>query len=78
MMETNQKKRIGELFQEYSKYKHFVKPSDLSKGVPPLELQKPFPPDASLIALPKIEEMLPKFLSLRRGNGIGLLRHCRI
>lgn len=59
-MDAKTKSKIGEFFQEYTKYQYFFTPSDMSQGVPPPEPQKPVPMDANLITLPDIKKILPR------------------
>ena len=47
--------RIGELFQEHSKYQYVTRQSDMVVGVPVPPVQKPVPDDAQPIDLPKLD-----------------------
>jgi len=50
--------RIGELFQEYTKYKHFTKPSDMSLGKPIPNPEKSFDSNLPRFDLPDGEKAL--------------------
>ncbi len=45
--------KIGDVFQEYTKYKYFTVPSDMVLGRPAPPVEKAFPPDAQPIDLPR-------------------------
>lgn len=51
--------RVGELFQEFTKYRHFTAPSLMVRGAPVPEAEKPVPADAPIVELPAPQEMLP-------------------
>ncbi|UCE07016.1 MAG: SagB/ThcOx family dehydrogenase [bacterium] len=72
-MDIKPKGKIGEFFQEYTKYQYFFSPSDMSKGLPLPEPQQPFPTDAKLINLPDVKQILPK----RTKNFFELVRNRR-
>jgi len=66
---------IGELFQEYTKYKHFEQPSALAQGFPTPPLQKALPENARIIDLPDPdfesmpgEASLPRLIERRRSR----------
>lgn len=57
--------QIGELFQEYSKYQYFTKPSAMVTGAAAPALQKEIPENAVLVDLPGIQiDSLPAIESL--------------
>ena len=58
-MEPSKIARIGELFQEYTKYRHFLTPSLMSRGAPVPEAERPVPLSAPLVELPALPEPLP-------------------
>ena len=58
-MEATDIGRIGELFQEYTKYRHFTAPSLMVRGAPVPEAEKPVPADAPIVELPAPQEILP-------------------
>lgn len=58
-MEPSEIARVGELFQEFTKYRHFSAPSLMARGVPVPEAEKPVPPDAPSVELPAVPENLP-------------------
>lgn len=51
-MERSDIERVGELFQEFTKYRHFTAPSLMARGAPAPEAEKPFPPGAPAVELP--------------------------
>lgn len=51
-MEPTDIARVGELFQEYTKYRHFLSPSLMSRGAPVPDAEKPVPPSVPLVELP--------------------------
>lgn len=51
-MERSEVLYIGEYFQEYTKYQYFLTPSEMSRGVPIPNPEKPLPAAKSLIDLP--------------------------
>lgn len=59
-MESSEIIRIGELFQEYTKYQYFFTPSEMSQGVAVPNPDKLIPLSASLVELPGAEKLLPK------------------
>jgi SagB-type dehydrogenase family enzyme len=59
-MEATDIGRIGELFQEYTKYRHFTAPSLMARGAPLPDAEKPVPPDAPVVELPAPPEILPE------------------
>ncbi|MDZ7375635.1 MAG: nitroreductase family protein, partial [candidate division KSB1 bacterium] len=60
-MDLSKIAHIGEDFQEYTKYQYFFSPSDMSRGIPVPQAEKPIPPDVPQVALPKTEPLLSKF-----------------
>jgi len=58
-MEPSEIVRVGELFQEYTKYRHFTAPSLMVRGAPVPDSEKPVPPDAPIVELPARSEVLP-------------------
>ena len=58
-MDRTDIERVGELFQEFTKYRHFTAPSLMVRGAPVPEAEKPVPPDAPTIELPAPQEVLP-------------------
>ncbi len=58
-MDRSDIERVGELFQEHTKYRHFTAPSLMVRGAPVPEAEKPVPPDAQIVELPAPQEMLP-------------------
>lgn len=58
-MEPSEIARVGELFQEFTKYRHFSAPSLMARGAPVPEAEKPVPPDAPSVELPAVPENLP-------------------
>lgn len=60
-MDVSKIAHIGEDFQEYTKYQYFFSPSDMSRGIPVPQTEKPIPPDVPQVALPKTEPLLSKF-----------------
>ncbi len=59
-MDASKIARIGEDFQEYTKYHYFYSPSDMSRGIPVPPAEKPMPPHAKQIALPEVAPLLAK------------------
>jgi hypothetical protein len=59
-MEPTDIARIGEHFQEFTKYRHFTAPSLMSRGAPMPDVERPVPPSATLIELPAPPETLPE------------------
>jgi len=59
-MDASKIARIGEDFQEYTKYHYFFSPSDMSRGIPVPPTEKPMPPHAKQIALPEVAALLAK------------------
>lgn len=57
-MDPSDIRRIGELFQEYTKYRHFTDPSLMARGAPMPPAEKPDPPGASVVELPLPERAL--------------------
>ena len=58
-MESSEIARVGELFQEHTKYRHFLTPSLMSRGAPVPDAERPVPPSAPLVELPPVPEPLP-------------------
>ena len=58
-MDRSDIERVGELFQEFTKYRHFTAPSLMVRGAPVPEAEKPIPPDATTVELPTPPEILP-------------------
>lgn len=58
-MDRSDIERVGELFQEFTKYRHFTAPSLMVRGAPVPEAEKPIPPDATIVELPAQPEILP-------------------
>ena len=61
-MDAKPKGKIGEFFQEYTKYQYFFTQSDMTKGVAVPELQKTIPQEANLITLPDINKIFHRRL----------------
>jgi len=59
-MDAKPKGKIGEFFQEYTKYQYFFLPSDMSKGIPFPEPQKEVLAGVKLISLPEISKVFPR------------------
>lgn len=59
-MEPSEIARIGEHFQEFTKYRHFLTPSLMSRGAPVPAAEKPVPPGAPIVELPGPPEVLPE------------------
>jgi len=59
-MEPSEIARIGEHFQEFTKYRHFVTPSLMSRGAPVPAAEKSVPPGAPIVELPGPPEVLPE------------------
>ncbi len=59
-MDTSKIAQIGEDFQEYTKYQYFFSMSDMSRGIPVPQPEKPFPPGLPQIALPQVTPLLDK------------------
>lgn len=59
-MDRSDIERVGELFQEFTKYRHFTGPSLMVRGAPVPEAEKPVHPDAPAIELPAPQEVLPE------------------
>jgi SagB-type dehydrogenase family enzyme len=51
-MEPTDIARIGELFQEFTKYRHFTAPSLMVRGAPVPDAEKPVPSGATVLDLP--------------------------
>jgi len=51
-MDQTDIERVGELFQEFTKYRHFTAPSLMARGARVPEAEKPVPPDAPIFELP--------------------------
>ncbi|MBN2264771.1 MAG: hypothetical protein JW775_03060, partial [Candidatus Aminicenantes bacterium] len=51
-MEPQDIARVGELFQEFTKYRHFTAPSLMVRGAPMPGAEKPVPPGAVIVDLP--------------------------
>jgi len=69
-MDRTDIERVGELFQEFTKYRHFTAPSFMVRGAPVPEAEKPIPPGAPLIELP-----IPQGVAPERTQGLfDLLR----
>lgn len=51
-MDRTDIERVGELFQEFTKYRHFTAPSLMARGARVPEAEKPVPPDAAIFELP--------------------------
>jgi SagB-type dehydrogenase family enzyme len=58
-MEASDIARIGELFQEYTKYRHFLIHSLMSRGAPVPDAEPPAPPSAPVVELPAVPEPVP-------------------
>lgn len=71
-MEPKDVARVGELFQEYTKYSHFTAPSLMSRGAPVPEAEKPVLASEPVVELPDPPECLPErtrgFFDLLRGR----------
>jgi len=66
-MPTPDAGQIGELFQEYTKYRHFREPSAMVTGAPMPAVQKDAPPGAECIELPDpAAPVLPAAAELRK------------
>jgi SagB-type dehydrogenase family enzyme len=59
-MDRTDIERVGELFQEFTKYRHFMAPSLMVRGAPVPEAERPIPPDALVVELPAPPEILPE------------------
>jgi SagB-type dehydrogenase family enzyme len=51
-MDRTDIERVGELFQEFTKYRHFTAPSLMARGAPMPEAENSVPPDAPIVELP--------------------------
>jgi SagB-type dehydrogenase family enzyme len=58
-MDRTDIERVGELFQEFTKYRYFTAPSLMVRGAPVPEAEKADPPDAPIVELPAPSEILP-------------------
>jgi len=58
-MEPTDIARIGELFQEFTKYRHFTAPSLMVRGGPVPDAEKPVPSGATVLDLPAPPARLP-------------------
>ena len=52
--------RVGELFQEFTKYRHFTAPSLMVRGASVPDAEKPVPPGAPVHDLPGPPTILPE------------------
>ncbi len=59
-MDRKDIERVGELFQEFTKYRHFTAPSLMVQGAPVPEAEKSLPPAAVIVELPVQPEALPE------------------
>jgi SagB-type dehydrogenase family enzyme len=59
-METEDIARVGELFQEHTKYRHFKAPSLMARGAPLPEAEKPVPASETIVELPDPPTIFPE------------------
>lgn len=59
-MDRSDIERVGELFQEFTKYRHFTAPSLMVRGAPVPQAEKTDPPHAPIVELPASPEVPPE------------------
>jgi SagB-type dehydrogenase family enzyme len=59
-MEPSDLARVGEIFQEFTKYRHFAAPSLMVRGAPVPDAEKPAPPGALALDLPAVPAIVPE------------------